>query len=205
MRSSLTSSPFYTSVKSRYTQTMSVVSEEEPQTSRALVDQIDHLLKHPQQHTEEERQLATKLVSRAFGVLLTAAEAAAFFGVTKPTILAWIRAGALPVVPRTEKSAAAGTAQRKRMFLELGTVVAASMLLQRVHLRGSAAERAAQLRGLVEDLFWTSHPEERNELMAAIKDADEGRTSTFEGGPELRAMRAQRKRPPQGTKVAASE
>ena len=185
---------------------MSVVTEEVPRTSRGLVEQIGELLQHPLEHTEDERQRATALVSRAFAVLLTPAEAADFLGVTKPTVLAWIRAGALPGVSGTSVKEGAAPTARKRVFLELGTVVAAAMLLRSVHLHGSAAERAAQLRGAIEDIFWTTHPDERNELMAAIREADEGRTSRFVAGPELEAMRARGKRHLQGsTKVASSE
>ena len=132
----------------------------------AAVDVLADVLAHPEQHTEDERALALEVARYQLRRPMSAEDAAGVLGVSKPTILSWIKAGLLPQADGTRP---------KRIWLEPAAVFAAKSVLEDARLRGTPAQRVLRLQELSEAVYWATHPQEADELARSIREADEGK------------------------------
>ena len=126
---------------------------------------------HPDAHSPNERRKLRSLIEDRLDQPLTTDEAARVLGVTRHTIHHWLRAGLLP------ESASSTRAKR---LLDTAGVYEARRVLSEAKLEGTPADRVDQLRGLAEELFLATHPNEAEALEEAIGQAERGELEPVE-------------------------
>lgn len=119
--------------------------------------------------TREQPETAD-LIERLIARPLHAEEVADILGVTKPTVMSWLRAGLLVEAP--------GSKPTRRLF-DTVAVIAARNVLRDTKLQGTLEDRASKLAELPETLYWSTHPTERSILDEAIAAADRSETAPY--------------------------
>lgn len=136
-----------------------------------LAHRLLDVLEHPETHSSDELQELRVLIEDRLQQPLTTDEAARILGVTRPTVHQWLRAHLL--------AEAEGSSRTKRL-LDTAAVYEARRLLASRRLAGTPAEQVDQLRELVEELYWETHPREAATLKEAIDAVDRGDTEPVE-------------------------
>jgi hypothetical protein len=132
----------------------------------AVSEVLEDVLIHPDLHSEPERALTLEVALYQLRRPLGADDAAGVLGVSKPTVLSWVKAGLLP---------AANDSRPRRVLLDPAAVFAAKRVLQGARLKGAPAQRVLRLRELTEAIYWATHPTELSELEQSFKNEDAGK------------------------------
>lgn len=132
---------------------------------------LEDVLIHPDRHSEPEREFTLEVALYQLRRPLTTDEAATVLGISKPTVLSWVKAGLLP---------AAEDSKPRRVLLEPAAVFAAKKVLRGARLRGAPAMRVLRLRELTEAIYWATHPNELGELEQSLKNEDAGAFTDIE-------------------------
>ena len=159
---------------------------------------LEDVLIHPHRHSEPEREFTLEVALYQLRRPLTTDEAASVLGVSKPTVLSWVKAGLLPAV---------GESRPRRVLLDPAAVFAAKRVLKGARLRGSPAQRVLRLAELAEAIFWATHPEDLTALERSLEEADAGRFVEVEDDlidrARARLARTTREKPQQARPAAA--
>lgn len=156
---------------------------------RMLSQQIVDVIRHPTAHNSRERTFVANLVEQLIGRPLSTEDAADVLGVSKPTVLKWLRFGLL-------REAAESTPKQRQ--LDAAVVYGAKRLLAETKAKGTVSQRAdmlaAHLGDLAEMLAWNARPEARASLDRALRQLAAGDTvpvtnEELKRGRELLARR----------------